>query len=579
MSKLQNLRSASSLNDLAHLLGYKPSMLAYIVYKIPPEEKYSQFSISKSSGGERVIHAPTPRLKLLQQSLANLLQECLNEIERSNDYKASPSHGFKPKKSTITNAKHHRNKRYVLNFDLRDFFPSINFGRVRGFFIKNNKFLLEEKVATIIAQIACHNSSLPQGSPSSPVISNLIGHILDVRLIQLARKNKCYYTRYADDISLSTNEKVFPPRVAIHDAKGNWTLSPTVEKIVERSGFEINHSKTRLQLDFSRQEVTGLVTNKIINTPCEYRKLARAMVRSLIMQGSFHLPPKKNQENLVPGSIDQLHGILSYIDHVNLVRENGHTLNLHGITLQDHDKKSAFEKDFSNFLFYRYCFAPLKPLIICEGKTDNIYLKCAIKSLGKTYPKLCTIKNDKISYKVDFFKYSRAKGGDSQKGRLLGLRGGSDNLRKFISDYGKRCKEIKAPGKVHPVIILIDNDSGSKKIFSCIKKLCGFKKDIIGSESFYHINNNLYVIAIPDIKGSQNTAIEDYFDKATLSTVLNGKKFNASNEVSGAKTYGKQAFARDVIAKQCDKIDFNSFSVILDRIASAIDDYKSKPKH
>ncbi len=80
----------------------------------------------------------------------------------------------------------------VLNIDLNNFFDEFNFGRVRGFFIINNNFQLTPEVATTIAQIACYKNKLPQGSPASPVITNLITHILDVRLSRLAKKEFLY---------------------------------------------------------------------------------------------------------------------------------------------------------------------------------------------------------------------------------------------------------------------------------------------------------------------------------------------------------------------------------------------------
>ena len=83
-----------------------------------------------------------------------------------------------------------------MNIDLQDFFPTFNFGRVRGFFIKDQDFAVPEKVATVIAQIACHEGSLPQGSPCSPLITDMIAHILDVRLVQLAKANRLTYSRY-----------------------------------------------------------------------------------------------------------------------------------------------------------------------------------------------------------------------------------------------------------------------------------------------------------------------------------------------------------------------------------------------
>src|SRR5207253_493823 len=86
---------------------------------------------------------------------------------------------------------------------------------VRGYFIRDKNFVLNEKVATVIAQIACHENALPQGSPCSPVISNLIAHVLDTHLVRLASRVGCTYSRYADDLTFSTNKKPFPREIAI----------------------------------------------------------------------------------------------------------------------------------------------------------------------------------------------------------------------------------------------------------------------------------------------------------------------------------------------------------------------------
>ncbi len=213
MSKLKKLKKAVSLSDLANLLGFRSKSVAYILYKIPEDKKYTEFSIPKKNGNERAIKAPTDQLKLLQKRLADLLYECYDEINSNNK---SISHGFRKNHSIFTNAINHKNKRHVFNVDLYNFFPSINFGRVYGYFIKNNHFNLNQKIATVIAQIACHNNELPQGSPCSPIISNFIGHILDIRLVNLSKKTKCTYSRYADDLTFSTNKKDFPSQIALN---------------------------------------------------------------------------------------------------------------------------------------------------------------------------------------------------------------------------------------------------------------------------------------------------------------------------------------------------------------------------
>jgi hypothetical protein len=216
MSSLARIKLVQGLNSFAMLLGMKPAALAYILYKLPPAQKYESFDIAKKSGGVRKIMAPEPRLKLVQRRLATLLLSCQSEIEISIGVKdeCTLAHGFKPRFSILTNAEKHRNRRWVYNADIEDFFPTINFGRVYGFFQKNKHFSLSKPVATIIAQIACHENQLPQGSPCSPVISNIIAHILDIHLNDLAFKHNCTYTRYADDLTFSTNEKSFPRAIA-----------------------------------------------------------------------------------------------------------------------------------------------------------------------------------------------------------------------------------------------------------------------------------------------------------------------------------------------------------------------------
>ncbi|HET8700960.1 MAG TPA: reverse transcriptase domain-containing protein [Nitrococcus sp.] len=91
------------------------------------------------------------------------------------------------------------------------------------FEVPDRIFSLDPAVATVIAQIACHENALPQGSPCSPVISNFIGNILDLRLLALARDAHCTYTRYADDLTFSTNEKLFPGEIAINTHGSEWS--------------------------------------------------------------------------------------------------------------------------------------------------------------------------------------------------------------------------------------------------------------------------------------------------------------------------------------------------------------------
>lgn len=266
------------------------------------------------------MSAPTGHLKQIQRQLANLLQDCWDELRGT--YKRQVAHGFVSRRSILTNAHEHRGRAHVFNIDLDNFFGAINFGRVRGFFIKDKDFALDPVVATILAQIACFNNCLPQGSPASPVISNLIGNVLDTRLVKIAIKYGCIYTRYADDLTFSTNHEAFPSQLAF-DHGGTWTVGAELEKIVTRSGFSVNTAKVRMQIRDSRQSVTGLVVNHKANTPASYRSTLRAMAKRLFTKGEFHYERwiKDSGGTLVKqsqsGTCEQLQGMLAHVEHVD----------------------------------------------------------------------------------------------------------------------------------------------------------------------------------------------------------------------------------------------------------------------
>ncbi|GAH05680.1 unnamed protein product, partial [marine sediment metagenome] len=162
VEKFRNLRNP---RDIATLLDVDYELLVYYLYKIPYENRYRVFQIKKrrSSSSTRTISAPAKSLKIIQHKLAQVLASVYEP--------KAPVHGFRKGKSILTNAERHVNQKYVLNVDLSNFFPSINFGRVRGMFMAV-PYKLDEKVATVLAQICCFNNELPQGAPTSPIVSN-----------------------------------------------------------------------------------------------------------------------------------------------------------------------------------------------------------------------------------------------------------------------------------------------------------------------------------------------------------------------------------------------------------------------
>ncbi|MBU2609438.1 MAG: reverse transcriptase family protein, partial [Chloroflexi bacterium] len=179
-----------SRDDIAKLLELTTKQLNFHLYVLPSEKKYKVFTVPKKSGGTRQISAPASPIKIIQRKLKQVLETIYNP--------KPATHGFVAGRSIISNARLHKKRRYVLNIDLENFFSTIHFGRVRGMFM-GNPYNLNNEVSTILAQICCHDKVLPQGAPTSPIISNMICARLDAKLQQLAKKHQCTYSRYADD--------------------------------------------------------------------------------------------------------------------------------------------------------------------------------------------------------------------------------------------------------------------------------------------------------------------------------------------------------------------------------------------
>ena len=303
-----------NIDDLCNILNINSKQLNYILFL--KEKRYNEFEIPKKSGGTRKILAPKDDLKLIQQRLANLLSKCYNFLD--------VQHGFIKNRSCVTNASQHIGKRFVLNIDLENFFDTIHFGRVRGMFM-HNPFNFNNQLATFLAKIVCEDGKLPQGAPTSPIISNIICYKLDKELEHLANKNRCIYTRYADDITFSTNSDKFPQSIAYRQFN-EIVLSDKLMAIISggyENGFRVNANKTKLSKNMMNQEVTGITVNKKLNLNKKYIKEIRAMLYSLKTKG-FTETAEMNFKGIKFSSIDQatykmfnlLQGKLNYLKMV-----------------------------------------------------------------------------------------------------------------------------------------------------------------------------------------------------------------------------------------------------------------------
>ncbi len=276
-------RALESLDDLFNLLNeIKEDLVGDKAYPFTRKQfislskpqnvhRYLLFSIPKKSGGERPICAPYGNLKWFQI--------CLNEIFKAL-YTPSPyAMGFTEGRSIVDNARMHTNQNYVFNIDLKDFFPSIKIQQVRKR-LQLAPFNFNTNIAWKIAGF-CTISSwlidkestphfvLPQGAPTSPLLTNAVCDKLDRRLHGLAKRFGLHYSRYADDITFSSMHNVYQP-----DSEFRREL----QRIITDQGFTINEKKTRLSHCSKRQEVTGLTVGAKINVTRKYVKDLRAIL-------------------------------------------------------------------------------------------------------------------------------------------------------------------------------------------------------------------------------------------------------------------------------------------------------------
>ena len=556
------MKNIKTRNDFSKFIGVKLQTLTYLLYIKEIDNCYNTLEIPKKNGDTRTICVPNKKLKKVQKKLYNKLLIYYDEIKTQNNFTSKISHGFEKNRSIVTNAEVHKNKRYVINFDLLDFFPSINFGRVRSYFIKNKYFEINDDIATILAQLTCYKGALPQGAPTSPLIANMICNIMDIRILKIAKKYRLDYTRYADDLTFSTNNKYF-----LNDYD---KFLVDIKNIIHRSGFELNSKKTRLLFSNSRQEVTGLVVNKKISVPKEYYKNTRAMAHSLYKNGYFLIDDEV-------GTIEQLEGRFSFINQIDLYNIGNKKKNFQNL--------NAREKQYQKFLIYKTFYTNEKPLIITEGKTDVLYIKAALKKYYKYYPNLITKKdNGNFVFHVNFFKRKQ-----KHSNYLNLVKDGADTINNiYLNCYIKTknnknittvndFKKLRGERETNPVILIFDNEMVSskdrplKKFLNKIKANAS-QKDKLKDNLYINICDNLY-LCTNQLNGKEECEMEDLFPNEVLEHEINGRKFSKKDSTHEKGFYGKNEFSKYVYSNY-KSIDFSNFISLLSAINEIIGFYR-----
>jgi retron-type reverse transcriptase len=333
--------------EVANYIQTTARKLAFVLYASKGRDsQYTRIIIPKRNGSQRILHAANPAIKQLQQ----LTYEKLSENFSPTDF----AKGFVPGESIITNAYPHRRRSLILKFDIKDFFPSITYPRVRGMYM-SYPFNFSEDFATILAQISCldNNGGLPQGGVTSPYISNMLCRRLDKNLAKYARRNRFIYTRYADDITLSTNKKNTP----IDKVKEE------ISKIIEAEKFTVNRDKTRVLFPSNRQIITGIVVNDGVNVPRKYIRNIRAILHNCKtygvlsqakkdISGSYSCPPFK--------VVNQSGGLAKFLKYP------------HGTELSIPEVKKVYLRHLKGKLLYIYSVAKanrgITNEIPCQGR-------------------------------------------------------------------------------------------------------------------------------------------------------------------------------------------------------------------
>lgn len=256
---------------------FYPFTMKHLLYYCNPNHafhRYRQFKIKKKSGGSRQITAPR------NQSFMMLLQS-VNEILKAMYTPSDHAMGFTEQRSVVTNAAVHKSQNYVFNIDLKDFFPSVEQPRVWKR-LQLAPFFFPVAIANILAGLCSMREIrkdtdgkntfiyiLPQGAPTSPIITNMICDTLDRRLAGLAKRFGLHYTRYADDITFSSMHYVYAE---------SGEFRKELVRIISSQGFTINDAKTRLQKYGSRQEVTGIIVSEKLNVTKKYVREIRSLL-------------------------------------------------------------------------------------------------------------------------------------------------------------------------------------------------------------------------------------------------------------------------------------------------------------
>lgn len=553
---------------------------------------YCNVSIPKKISGTRNLSVPNKFLKPLQEFVKLLITNQL----KSNNFSFSPiAQGFIEGRGIYTNAHIHRNKKYILHLDLKDFFTSIHFGRVSGFFIKDKNFKLQPHIAYFFANLCCLDGVLPQGSPTSPIISNLIAQHLDKKVLLLSKKYHFTFSRYADDLVFSTNDT----KIIVNELP-NFLNS--INSIVKNQGFEINWDKLSLMGPDVRHTVTGLSNNVRVSVTKNFYLETRAISENLYASNSFFVDNKLflgHSDKSITENLKIVEGRFAFIYDIERRnrqfyskktfgkalqgKNNNNYQPNHKITFLESKNKKQGASDigqnafngkiwaYSKFLFFKYFIYGDKLTIFCEGKTDPIYLKAAMGALGYnnavTMYSIETLLNEKNVF-VNLF--GLPMGGSGLQKLIYYFLTPIKNSKSYYDFFEKKTLSMK------PVVLLVDYElKKDKPLNNIINAICIAKKlsknekvklkneieSDLDKNGYYFLGNNVYIAVTIDFNSKKDTdrSIEEYFPTNTLLDIEGNQTRHFGNE--NCKVINKNKHLISNNSQPMEKIDFAIWSL------------------
>jgi RNA-directed DNA polymerase len=307
------LNAIKTRHDLAKAIGVPVKYLIRRAFEIDQKHLYSEFIVPKRSGGDRVIHAPYWPTANTQKRIRELLEEIYRPSNRVM--------GFVKERGIRDNAKFHVGKRLVLNIDLADYFGSIHFGRIRRRLMAR-PYALTNDVATIIAKLCTLDGRLPTGASTSPILANIVSSAMDGALAEFAKQRGCFYTRYADDLTFSTNRSVFPSSLVrrSHEAVSGVEAAPELTEIITTQGFSIQPGKTRLMTKHMRQEVCGVTCNERLNVRRTLYRDVRATLNAWRKHGRKEAEAKWHEKYNWRSALSLERSLRGRIEHIIHIR-------------------------------------------------------------------------------------------------------------------------------------------------------------------------------------------------------------------------------------------------------------------